>query len=133
VAAALAKLMEADQGGLFSAVLGKEREPDEAVVILLDTSYSMNDSRFAAAGDEEEDEEGDGMESEDDESESCSDEEDEGDDEEEEEEEGLPAFIDAADVEAPLELQCPLTKAIVLDPVVASDGQVCDLVCGIAC
>ena len=62
------------------------------------------------------------MESEDDESESCSDEEDEGDDEEEEEE-GLPAFIDAADVEAPLELQCPLSLELVIDPVGIAAGQ----------
>lgn len=125
MAFALAKLMESESD-VFAEVLGEEREPDEALVILLDTSYSMASTGFAPAGDGDESSDDDDEEEESDSSGSDSDSE-EAKEEEAEEEDGegrLPAFIDPVEVEAPHELRCPLTTGIMLDPVIASDGEV---------
>lgn len=137
VAAALARFVEAEHG-IFTAVMGEDRKPDEGVVVLLDTSYSMQSTGFAADGDEqegEEDDDGDD-ESDDDGEDSISESDSEEEDEEEEEEEqevedlgadvkyGLSALPHPIEITCPHELQCPLTQGILLDPVIASDGQV---------
>lgn len=138
VAAALARIVEAEQG-IFTAIMVEARKPGEGVVVLLDT-YSMQSTGFAADGDEQEGEEDDGSDGDDDD-ESDNDGEDsssDSDSEEEDEEEGsqervdlgadvkfgLPALPHPVEIVCPHELQCPLTQGIFLDPVIASNGQV---------
>jgi hypothetical protein len=65
VATALARIVEAEQG-IFTAIMGEDRKPDEGVVVLLDTSYSMQSTGFAADGDEQEGEEDDDSDGDDD-------------------------------------------------------------------
>jgi len=136
VAAALARVVEAEHG-IFTAIMGEDRKPDEGVVLLLDTSYSMQDTGFVAGKrkeeeEEEEEEEGDGEDGSIDFSEEEEEEEERAKREQEDDLEadvkfGLPALPHPVEILCPHELQCPFTQGILLDPVMASDGQARDL------
>jgi hypothetical protein len=115
VAQALERLAEAEGGQhLTGTGFQEERDPEEAIVVLLDVSKSMGDTGFVeprqdGEGDEEEEEEND------DKADAAMDQEDE--DEEEEAKGRMPRFPDHYELPCPTELRCPIHGGLMIDPV----------------
>jgi hypothetical protein len=118
VAQALERLAESEGGQhLTGTGFQEERDPEEAIVVLLDVSKSMDDTGFVeprqdGEGDDDDEEEEDDDEAEDD----AMDQADE-DDEGEEAPGRMPRFPNHYELPCPAELRCPIHGGLMIDPV----------------